>query len=503
MSGALQRRLARAADELDERYKLAGPARKQAFGHLFPTHFSFLWGEIALYSFIVLVLTGTYLALFFHPSTAEITYQGSDPYLRGKSMSAAYASAVDLSLDVRGGLFVRQLHHWAALMFVAAMVLHMFRNYFTGAFRKPRDATWIGGVALLLLGIFEGYIGYSMLDDLLSGEGDRILSGLILSIPVVGTWLHWAVFGGEFPGEIWIFRFYVAHVLLVPGILLALIAVHLALVWYQHHTQFPGPGKSEKNLVGHRTVPMFASHSASLGLCLTGVLGMLAGLAQINPVFNYGPFEPAEGSSGSEPDWYAGFVIGALRMFPRWDIHLGNYVIPAPFWPAVALPLLMFLLLAIYPFIEQRLSGDREPHNLLQRPRDNPQRTALGAMAITFYAILLLVGGNDVLALAFQVPVEYLVWAGRIGVLVAPPLAYLVTHRVCTGLQRSDRDLLEHGIHTGLIQLGPNSDAYLPVRQPPGGLNHAERPIPVAYQGAPVQRRPQRLGTEEREPGGE
>jgi ubiquinol-cytochrome c reductase cytochrome b subunit len=381
------------------------------------------------------------------------------------------------------------------LLFIAAMVLHMFRNYFTGAFRKPREALWIGGVVLLLLGILEGYLGYSMIDDLLSGEGLRIMSGIVLSIPVVGTWLHWAIFGAEFPGELWIPRFYLAHVLLIPGILLALIAVHLGLVWYQHHTQFPGPGKSERNLVGDRTVPVFASHSAALGLCVIGVLGILGGLAQINPVFNYGPFEPAEGSSGSEPDWYAGFLIGALRVFPRWDINLGNYQIPAPFWPAAALPLLMFFLLGIYPFIEQKLTGDRAIHNLLERPRDNPRRTALGAMAITFYTILLLVGGDDIFTLTFQIPVEYQVWGGRIGLLFGPPLAYLLTRRICRGLQRSDRDILRHGIDTGLVQRSPSGDSYLRVRQPPGGVDYAGRAIPVTYQGGPVRNRLDQLAT--------
>jgi ubiquinol-cytochrome c reductase cytochrome b subunit len=305
----------------------------------------------------------------------------------------------------------------------------------------------------------------------------------------VGTWLHWAVFGGEFPGQLWIPRFYIAHVLLIPGILIALIAMHLMLVWYQHHTQFPGPGKTDQNLVGDRTVPVFASHSAALGLGVVGVLGILGGIAQINPVFNYGPNEPAASSSGSEPDWYAGFLIGALRMFPRWDIHLGNYLIPAPFWPAVVLPLAMFLLLAIYPFIEQRLTGDRGLHNLLQRPRDNPLRTALGMMAITFYTILLLVGGDDIFTIAFNIPVEYQVWAGRFVLVLGPALAYLVTYRVCTGLQRADRDALRHGVDTGLINIDRSGRAYLRLRQPTGGVDHAGHPIPTTYQGAPVRKR--------------
>ena len=229
------------AQGIDARYHPSAALRRQ-LNKVFPTHWSFLLGEIALYSFVVLLITGVYLTLFFDPSMTEVTYNGVYQPLRGVEMSRAYASALNISFEVRGGLFVRQVHHWAALMFAAAIMVHLARVFFTGAFRRPREANWVIGSLLLIVTMFEGYFGYSLPDDLLSGTGLRAaLSSIMLGLPVIGTWLHWALFGGDFPGEILIPRLYVVHVLLFPAIILALIGGHLALVWYQKHTQFPGP----------------------------------------------------------------------------------------------------------------------------------------------------------------------------------------------------------------------------------------------------------------------
>ncbi|MFD6463763.1 cytochrome b, partial [Streptomyces roseolus] len=191
-----------AADATDQRYHLAAGI-KRSINKVFPTHWSFLLGEIALYSFIILLLSGVYLTLFFEPSMTEVVYDGAYQPLRGVHMSAAYASALDISFEVRGGLFVRQTHHWAALIFLGSMIVHMLRIFFTGAFRRPREATWVIGATLFILGMFEGYFGYSLPDDLLSGTGLRApLGGITMAIPVVGTWAHFLLFGGEFPGEV-------------------------------------------------------------------------------------------------------------------------------------------------------------------------------------------------------------------------------------------------------------------------------------------------------------
>ncbi|MPZ67061.1 MAG: cytochrome b, partial [Pseudonocardiaceae bacterium] len=298
-----------ASSELDARTTGAGFLRTQ-LNKVFPTHWSFMLGEIALYSFIVLLVSGTYLAWFFDPSLEPVEYEGAYAPLQGVEMSRAYATTLDLSFEVRGGLFARQVHHWSALLFVAAMFVHMFRTFFTGAFRKPRETNWVLGVLLLLLGLVEGFMGYSLPDDLLSGTGLRIASGVVMSVPVIGTWTHWLLFADEFPGEIIISRFYILHVFLIPALIFALIAVHLALVWFQKHAQFPGPRRTERNVVGVRILPTFATHGGGFSAIVVGVLAIMSGVFQINPVWNYGPYNPAQISTFAQPDFYIFFLEG-------------------------------------------------------------------------------------------------------------------------------------------------------------------------------------------------
>jgi ubiquinol-cytochrome c reductase cytochrome b subunit len=490
----LPARAAKAANELDQRLHLAAGMRRQ-INKVFPTHWSFMLGEIALYSFIVLLLSGTYLALYFDPSLTEVKYHGSYIPLRGVEMSKAYESTLDLSFDVRGGLFIRQIHHWAALIFVAAMTIHMFRTFFTGAFRKPRETTWALGVGLLILGILEGFIGYSLPDDLLSGTGMRIGSGIVLSIPVIGTWLHWMLWGGEYPGPGVINpRLYIVHVLLIPGLLAALIAIHLGLVWYQKHTQFPGPRRTERNVVGVRILPTFALKSLGFFLTNVGILAILSGLFQINPIWNYGPYDPAKVSAASQPDWYMGFTEGLLRLFPPWEIFIfGRYDIPPVFWAVVVIPGIMTTLLLAYPALERKLTGQDAAHNLLQRPRDAPARTALGMMAITFFAVLLISGGDDVISYKLHFSINAFTWVARVALLLLPPLAYYLTYRLCLGLQRYDRDLLDHGIETGIIRRLPHGE-FIEVHQPLGAVDDHGHPLPLPYQGATVPQRMNQLG---------
>ncbi len=480
------------ADWVDERFSPAGPLRR-TFNKVFPDHWSFMIGEIALYSFIILLVTGTYLTLFFNPSQQEVIYHGSYLPLRGISMTQAYASTLNISFDVRGGLIMRQIHHWAALMFVAAIVVHMFRIFFTGAFRKPREVNWLIGVTLLLLGILEGVAGYSLPDDLLSGTGLRIISSIILSIPVVGSWLSFLVFGGEYPGELIIGRLYIAHVLLVPGILLALISAHLAILVKQKHTQFPGPGRTEHNVVGVRMFPTFAVKGGGFLMLVFGVLALLGGIAQINPIWLYGPYSPAVVSAGSQPDWYVGFLDGSTRLWPDWEIRTLGHTLPAIFWPTVVLPGILFTLLALYPFLEARFTKDRAYHNLLQRPRDMPGRTALGAMAIGFYVTLLISGGNDLIAVQFDISLNAMTWIGRIGLLVVPPTAYWLTHRICLGLQQHDREVLAHGVETGMIRRLPSGE-FIEIHQPLGEIDAHGHAVPLEYADTPVPKRLNQLG---------
>ncbi|WP_282938023.1 cytochrome bc1 complex cytochrome b subunit [Corynebacterium auriscanis] len=491
MSKTKTSRAGMAAKNIDERYHPAGMLRPQ-INKVFPTHWSFMLGEIALYAFVILILSGVYLTLFFDPSMSKVIYDGAYAPLNGVEMSAAYQTALNLSFEVRGGLFIRQVHHWAALLFAVAIMVHMFRIFFTGAFRKPREANWVIGCVLLLLSVAEGFMGYSLPDDLLSGVGLRIMSAIIVSLPIIGTWLHWIMFAGDFPGEIIIPRLYIAHVLIIPGILLALIAAHLALVWYQKHTQFPGPGRTENNVVGVRILPVFGLKAASFGIITAGVIAFMAGAFQINAIWNLGPYNPSQVSAGSQPDIYMLWTDGAARVMPAWELYLGNYTIPAVFWVALLLGILVALLFT-YPWIEQKLTGDTAHHNLLQRPRDVPVRTGLGVMAIVFYVILTISGGNDLVAYHFDISLNAMTWLGRIGLVLAPPIAYFVTYRLCIALQRSDRDVLEHGIETGTIRQLP-SGGFIEVHQPLGPVDEHGHPIPLEYQGAYVPHQMNELG---------
>ncbi|GAA4979343.1 cytochrome bc complex cytochrome b subunit [Pseudonocardia tropica] len=486
-------RVASGADQLDQRYHPASGLRKQ-FNKVFPTHWSFMMGEVALYSFVILVVTGVYLALFYDPSMAEVVYNGPYDPLRGVTVSRAYESTLEISFEVRGGLFMRQLHHWSALLFLAAMFVHMFRTFFTGAFRKPREANWIMGVVLILLGTFTGFTGYSLPDDLLSGVGLRIASGITLSVPVLGSWVHWALFGGEFPGTEIIPRLYIIHVLILPGLLLALIAAHLGLVWYQKHTQFPGAGRTENNVIGVRIMPQFAAKAGAFFFVVAGVLGLVAGLFQMNPIWHMGPYDVAHISAGSQPDFYMMWSDGMARIFPPWEFYLfGTYTIPSTFLPTAAFLPVLFVLAGAYPSIERRMTGDDALHNLLQRPRDVPVRTALGAMAIAFYMVLVLSSFNDWIAYFFHISLNATTWAGRLLLLVAPPVVYWLAYRWCLGLQRSDRQVLEHGIAVGVVRRLPHGE-FIEVHQSIGGVDPAGHPVPLAYQGASVPKRMNQLG---------
>ncbi len=477
-------------EAVDDRLAVASPLRR-ILNKVFPDHWSFMLGEIALYSFIMLLLTGTFLALFFDPSMTQTAYHGSYLPLRGIPMSQAYRSTLDLSFDVRGGLLIRQMHHWAANLFMAAIVVHMLRIFFTGVFRKPRDLNWLIGLSMFWLGFLEGFAGYSLPDDGLSGTGLRIGYSIVLSIPIAGTWLATSLFGGEFPGTEILGRLYIAHVFLIPAAIVALITVHLALIVKQKHTQWPKPGHNRRNVVGTRMVPQFAMMSTGLQLAVFGTIAVMGGVLQINPVWQWGPYQAAAVSANAQPDWYVWFLEGALRLFPPWEIRLGHHSVPAPFWPGVVLPGLLAILAFAYPWLEARHTGDHGRHELAQRPRDAPARTAVGAMAVTFYLVLTVWATDDTMALKFHLNVNAMVWFGRVALLLFPPLAYYTTYRLALYLQQHDREVLVHGIESGIIKRGPNG-RYVEVHQPLGPVDDEGR-TELPYGGWVVPKRPQRV----------
>ncbi|WP_217140039.1 ubiquinol-cytochrome c reductase cytochrome b subunit [Streptomyces sp. AC627_RSS907] len=419
----------------------------------FPEHWSFLLGEIALYSFVVLLLTGVWLTLFFKPSMTQVVYDGSYEPLLGVTMSEAYRSTVDISFDVRGGLLIRQVHHWAALVFLSAIGVHLLRIFFTGAFRRPREVNWLIGLTLFVLALAEGFAGYSLPDDLLSGTGLRIAQGIMLSLPVVGTYVSMFAFGGEYPGHDLIPRLYSLHILLLPGLLLALLTLHLFLVVYLKHTQWAGRGRTRRNAVGKPMFPQFMTNSTGLFFMVFGVLTVLAAVAQVNPIWAYGPYRPDTVSTGSQPDWYVGFLEGALRLMPPFETAVAGHTV---MWnvlvPAVVLPGALFAVLYAYPFFEGWVTGDHDEHHLCDRPRDKPVRTGLGVAAIYFYAVLLLAGANDILAFTFDVSLNLLTWVFRISLVLLPLVAFLVTKRVCLALRERDRGRLAEGEETGELR---------------------------------------------------
>ncbi|HVM26382.1 MAG TPA: cytochrome bc complex cytochrome b subunit [Mycobacteriales bacterium] len=444
---------------------------RRSLNKVFPDHWSFMLGEIALYSFIILLLSGTYLAFFYTPSLAEVVYDGSFTPLVGVEMSEAYESTLNIAFDVRGGLIMRQIHHWAALLFVVSIVVHLMRVFFTGAFRKPRELNWVIGVLLLILAILEGFAGYSLPDDLLSGTGLRIAWSIMLAVPVVGTWVAFLFFGAEYPGTEFLDRLYIAHVFIVPLILLGLITAHMMMIWYQKHTQFAGPGRTEENVVGSRLYPAYAAKAGGFFFLVFAVLAAMGGLFQINPVWLYGPYNPSQVTAGSQPDWYVGWLDGATRLMPGWEVSgLGHTLAINVIVPAVVIPGLIFTLMLAYPWLEQRFTGDRDFHHILDRPRDAPVRTAIGAMSLSFYLVLWISGGNDVIASIFDISVNHTTYAGRIALLLLPPVVYVITKRICIGLQESDKELVHHGIESGTIR-----------RLPSGEFVEETVPLPVPY----------------------
>ncbi|WKK23537.1 ubiquinol-cytochrome c reductase cytochrome b subunit [Streptomyces olivoreticuli] len=465
----------------------------------FPDHWSYLLGELALYSFVVLVLTGSYLALFFDPGMTRSVYHGPYAPLRGLPMSQAYLSTLDLSFQVRGGLLIRQIHHWAALVFVAAAAVHMLRVFLTGAFRRPREANWLVGMTLFVLAMLEGFCGYSLPDDLLSGTGMRTANTIVLSIPVVGTYLSSFLWRGPFPGHVILPRLYIVHVLFVPGVLIALLTAHLLLVVYLKHTHWAERGRTNRNAVGQPMFPQFLTKSTGLFLMLFGLLAALGALAQVNPVWNYGPYRPDQVATDAQPDWYVGFLEGALRVMPPWETVLWGHT-----WmwnvliPAVVLPGVLFTALYLYPFLEKWVTADGAEHHLSDRPRNRPTRTALGVAGIVFYAVLLAAGGNDVVAYSFRVSIDTLTWIFRAGVVLGPVVAFLVTKRMCLALQDHDRLTLAEGEESGEVEQsvhGGLAEGHRPLSARRGyRLMVREIPLPLPAGEGPVPRR-QRLRT--------
>lgn len=437
---------------LDDRTGAAKPVG-YLMKKVFPEHWSFMLGEVAMYSLIICLLSGTFLTFWFVPSAGQVVYDGSYLPLRGITMSEAFRSTVDISFDIRGGLLIRQIHHWAALMFIVALSVHMLRVFFTGAFRKPREINWVIGCILSMLALIEGFAGYSLPDDLLSGTGLRAAEGFMRSVPVLGSYLSFALFDGPFPGEAIIPRLFSIHVLLLPAILVGLFTAHIGLVFVHKHTQFPGPGRTNDNVVGFPVMPVYAAKAGGFFFIVFGVISLISGLVTINPIWAYGPYDPSPVTAGAQPDWYMGFADGALRLLPGW-LEFTAFGFTFSFNVMIGAILLipvMYGLMGAYPFLEKWVTGDNREHHLLDRPRNNPTRTGLGMAALTAYGVLMFAAGNDLMAIKLHLSINDITHTLRAAFFIAPPIVFWVTKRICLSLQRKDRDLVLHGRETGRI----------------------------------------------------
>jgi ubiquinol-cytochrome c reductase cytochrome b subunit len=458
-------KLAATANYLDERVGAAGILK--AFGRkVFPDHWSFMLGEVALYSFVVLLISGTFLTFFFQPSMAFVEYDGIYAPLKGAEMSIAYASSLDISFEVRGGLLMRQVHHWAALLFVAASGLHMLRVFFTGAFRKPRELNWVVGFGLFILAMAGGVTGYSLPDDLLSGNGLRIIDGMMKAVPVVGAHLSSLVFGGEFPGDQIVARLYSLHIMLIPALILVFVAIHLFQVIIHKHTHYSGPGRTDSNVVGYPLMPVYVAKAGGFFFIVFGVIMLIAATFTINPIWNYGGYDPSPVSAGTQPDWYIGFLDGALRLTPsNLEFVIAGYTLPMNILLPIIVVGIFLVLVALYPFIEAWVTGDKREHHVLDRPRNAPVRTAIGAAGVTFYAVLWAAASTDLIATQFQMSLNQVLTGMQIALIVAPILAFFIAKRTCLALQRKDRSIALHGRETGRIVRLPHGE-YIEMHEP-------------------------------------
>lgn len=453
------------ANYIDERTSISGFVK--ALGRkVFPDHWSFMLGEIALWSFVVVLLSGIFLTFFFEASMAEVHYHGAYAPMRGIEMSAAMASTLEISFDLRGGLLVRQMHHWAALVFVAGIGIHMLRVFFTGAFRKPRELNWVIGFILFILAMAEGFTGYSLPDDVLSGNGLAIINGMVKGIPVVGTWISFLLFGGQFPGTEIVGRLYALHILVLPLLVIALIGLHMILMIVNKHTQFAGPGRTNNNVVGYPMLPVYATKMGGFFFIVFGAIVAIASIFQINPIWNYGPYDPSPVSAGTQPDWYIGFADGALRLVPP---HLETYWLGHTWTWAIILPLVVLggfiVVVMLYPFIEAWITGDKREHHIAQRPRTAPTRTAIGAAGVWFYAVMWAAASSDIIATHFHLTMEGVIHVLQGMLILGTPLVYFITKRIAIALNKKDREIVLHGYESGRIVRLPGGE-FVEVHQP-------------------------------------
>ncbi|WP_223624076.1 cytochrome b N-terminal domain-containing protein [Microbacterium sp. EST19A] len=434
-------------------------------GRSIPLHWTNLFGVVSLAALVVLFITGIFLMFVYVPSSEQMRYAGTYPPLVGIEMSQAYASTLAISFEIPGGLLMRHAHHWAGLLLPAALILQMLVSFFTGAFRRPRRAGWVLLFLVFVMALAAGWSGYALPDDLLSGTGLRIVEGIVLGIPFIGTTLSSLLFGGEFPGRI-IENLYPLHILVFPAALVLFLVLRIRSSLRHRAPQFAGPGRTEQNVVGIHLFPQMAARAGGLFLIVCGLLVAISSTVTIAPIWAYGPSSPGDASAGSQPDWYTGFLDGALRLVPPgWEVEwLGRTWTFAVLVPLAVVGLFLLLIVA-YPFLEAWITRDTREHHLLDRPRNAPGRTGIGVAAMVFYCALWGAASADLIATHFSIGLETTIHFFQAAVIAGPVLAFILTRRIAIALQRKDRHILLHGYETGRIVRLPGGE-YVEVHAP-------------------------------------
>lgn len=447
-------------------------------------HWANLFGVVSFACLLVLAATGVVLMFTYVPSGDLVTYDGPHEPLAGARVSKAFDSTMEISFEQAGGMLIRQTHHWAGLVLPAAMILQLLALFFTGGFRRPRRAGWVLLTLAFLTVLVAGWSGYALPDDMLSGTGLRIVEGVMLGIPVVGTWLASWTFGGRFPGEV-VENLYPVHVVVTPALIAVLLLARARLAYVRGSARPAAAARSPHATLGMRLWPDAALRAAGLSAITAAVLVLLGATSTISPIGSYGPTAAGDVGAGSQPDWYMGFLDGALRLVPAgWEAEWFGWT-----WTfAVLVPLLVvggyFLLVVVHPFVADWVTGDTVEHHVLDRPRNVPARTGLGVAGMVFYGVLWAAGGADILATAFGLTVESVITVLQVALVTGPPLSFEATRRICVGLRRRDREIARHGYATGrIVRLA--SGEYVEVRRPVPGPELARLEVPG---GAPATR---------------
>jgi ubiquinol-cytochrome c reductase cytochrome b subunit len=455
----------------ERRSRRIGLAIEELRQRPFQLHWTNIFGVVAAACLVVLMITGVVLMIFYSPSNEPVAYHGSYSPLNGVEVSRAFQTTMMISFDLPGGIVIRQAHHWSALLLPAALSMQLLIMFFRGAFRRPRRLRWLLVFGLLIVAMLGGWSGYALPDDSLSGTGLRIFEGIVLGIPVIGTLVSALLFGNEFPGRV-LEILYPIHIWLVLALLVIVIGGLLRSWLRDRPARF-----SDRRRIGPAPVevalfPTAVTRLAGLFAVTVAVIMVMASTMTISPIWLYGPTDAASASAGSQPDWYTGFLDGALRLVPPgWEFSWLGYTWTLAVIAPLAVISAFMLLVAIYPFVEERFTKDRLDHDVLDRPRDAPTRTGVGVAGMIFYGVLWGAASADIAATMFHLSLNVVLTILQVAIITGPVIGFLTARSICRWLQRRDEGIAAHGYETGVIVRLPSGgyvEDHLPALTPSG-----------------------------------